>query len=366
MIAPGHGIASVVVGVAIVLVNLTDIFRSIILPRAAGMRFRISAWMVRTTWPMWRWLAFRINDADTREDFLGAFAPLAMCGFLILWGTGSIVGYGFIFYGLRSQLHPTPDFGTAFYYAGVSFLTIGYGDYVATGGWSRFVSLVAGGNGFAVVAIVTTFLFSIFGAFATRENFVVTFATRAGAPPSGVTLLETYARLGLLGDLDDVFEEGTRWAAAVLETHLAYPILAYFRSSHEFESWIGALGALLDAATLKLTLIDDGAPGHAKLFQEMARHLVRDLAHYFRFTEDDTPGVERQEFDAARERLVAAGFVVRDTDDAWERFSKLRAAYATPLNEMAGFFRIPPAQWVGDRSFLRHSRPPERLISTHR
>jgi hypothetical protein len=198
-------------------------------------------------------------------------------------------------------------------------------------------------------------LFSILGAFSARENFVVTFGVRGGAPPSGVTLLETYARLGMTpADLDQVFEEGLRWSAAVLESHLAYPILAYFRSSHDYESWVGVLGALLDASTLKLTLVDGGGVGHAKLVNEMGRHLVRDLASYFRFETGDNPGVERHEFDIARRRLLDAGLPVRETDDAWEKFVALRSAYATPLNSMASFFRIPPAQWVGDRSYLSH------------
>jgi hypothetical protein len=309
--------------------------------------------LVRATWPVWKGLALRIEDSDAREDFLGSYAPLALVSFLLTWGVLLIIGYGLILYGLRFSIHPTPNFGEAFYYAGVSFLTIGYGDFVATGGTSRFVSLLAGGNGFAVVATVTAFLFSVFGAFATRENFVITFGTRAGAPPSGVTLLETYARLGILADLDDVFEDGLRWAAAVLESHLAYPILAYFRSSHENESWIGALGALLDASTLKLTLLADGPEGHAKLCHLMARHTVRDLAVYFRFETDPRPGIERQEFDVARERLREAGLLVRDADEAWAHFSEVRANYATALNAMATFFNIPPAQWIGDRSYLR-------------
>jgi len=308
---------------------------------------------VRVSWPVWRALALRIADSDAREDFLGAYAPLALVGFLVLWATVLIVGYGLIFYGIRTELRPVPSFGGALYYAGVSFLTIGYGDIVPAGGSARFVSLLAGASGFATVATVTTFLFSIFGAFAARENFVVTFGTRAGAPPSGVTLLETYARFGIMADLDAVFEEGVRWSAAILESHLAYPILAYFRSSHDYESWVGAVGALLDASTLKLTLIEDGAPGHAKLYNEMARHLVRDLTNYFRFDQGDHAGVERYEFDAARERLREAGLSVREADDAWEKFSALRGTYAASLNEIAGFFRIPPAQWIGDRSYLR-------------
>jgi hypothetical protein len=345
-------------GVSLVALNLFDVFQAVILPRASNYRWRISARFVRLTWPLYSRASEGVVESDRREDVLGAFGPLALVGFLLLWSGGLVLGYGLMVYGLRSEIHPEPSFPDALYFAGVSFLTLGYGDFVPVGGAARIVSLVAAGSGFSVIAILTAFLFAIFGAFVNRETFVVTFGTRAGAPPSGVTLLETYARLGILDDLDDVFEEGIRWSAAILETHLSYPLLAYFRSSHDYESWVGALGALLDAATLKLTVVKDGTSGHAKLCFGMARHAVHDIADYFGLLTEGDAGVERGEFDAARARLEEAGLTLHDSDAAWLQFSRLRAQYAMPLNAMARHFHIPPAQWIGDRSFLRQVHAP--------
>jgi len=161
-------------GFAIVAASLFDIFEAVILPRAASVRLRLSSSIVRTTWPMWSSLGLRIKDDDSRENFLGAYAPLALISFLFTWGISCIVGYGLILYGIREQLKPVPNFGEALYFAGTSFLTISAtATSCRTAGWLA-CCLAAGASGFAIVAIVTTFLFSVFGGFQSRERFVVT------------------------------------------------------------------------------------------------------------------------------------------------------------------------------------------------
>ncbi len=345
-------VAELVVGTLTVVLVLNDVFQSVIVPRAVGRRYRISSNITLPSWQLWRRYALRIDDTERREDFLGTFAPLMLVVFLIVWVAGLVFGYGLLFDALAGQVRPRPGFGAALYFAGTSLLTIGYGDFVPLTGAARFLALAAGASGFGTVAVVTAFLFSLFGAFSRREVFVILFGARAGAPPSGVTLLETYARLGMRADLPDIFKEGQHWAADVLESHLAYPILAYFRSPHDYESWVGALGAVLDASTLLLTAVRNESFGHARLMNDIGRHLTHDLGRYFALDVRYAVGVERSEFDTARERLRDAGFDVIDGDSAWEAFATLRRFYAAPLDAMTRYWRIPPAQWVGDRSTL--------------
>jgi hypothetical protein len=339
-------------GASIVFFLLLDVFLSVIVPRAVGRRYRLSAYLTAPVWRCWRFAALRFTDSEKREDFLATYAPLVLVGLLAIWVAGLVLGYGLLLFAIREELRPIPSFGGALYFAGTSLLTIGYGDVVPAQAFARIVSVVAATSGLAVLALVTAFLFQVFAAFQQREVFVVMLGTRAGAPASGVTLLENYAQLGIVADLADVFEEGQRWSAQMLETHMAYPILSYFRSSHDYESWVGALGALLDATTLLLTTIDEMPAGHAELMNVMGRHAARDLGHYFRLESGSNVGVERAEFDVARERLAAAGYRVIEADAAWETFASLRATYATVLDAMARYWRIPPAQWVGDRSLL--------------
>lgn len=359
----------VIVGIVVVFYILNDLFQSVVVPRPTPARYRLTRWVVRPGWRAWRAAGLRTRSSGERERLLGVYAPLVVVVLLLLWLSGLVLGYGLIFYGLRAQLHPVvQDFPTALYFSGTSVLTIGFGDFVATSGLARLLALTAGGTGLGTIALAISFLFSLYGSFQRREILIVTLDARAGAPPSGVNLLETMARLGMVDDLPRLFDEWEKWAAEVLDSHLAYPVLAYFRSSHDNESWVSALGAVLDATTLVSTTVLGGPHGPAKMMFAMGRHLVEDLARFFRIESDHDPGVERYEFDQARERLAAAGWSLRGPEESWVAFSRLRAQYAVALNNMAKWWAAPPTQWIGDRSYVRltaprHEETPARVAS---
>jgi Ion channel len=349
-----------VVGAFLVAIMLIDIFLSIVVPRRApnlGRLLRVSGHIVPNLWRAWRMVGLRIGTSERREAWLGSFASLAIVVLLVVWVAALTVGYGLIFDALKAQIKPEPEnLGTSVYFAGVAMLTLGFGDFVAVGGPARLISLIAAANGLGLFALVITLLFTLYGSFQRRERAVVLLEAGAGAPPSGVTLLETYALGGMLDDLPRVFLDWQSWAAEVLDSHLAYPILAYFRSSHDNDSWISSLGAVMDAATLCLTTIDGGPKGVAKLARAVGNHCLEDLCYSFRLDVVDDVGVERAEFDEACGRLRRAGYVLRDADLAWADFARLRREHAGRVNALAGHWATPPAQWIGDRSPLRYPR----------
>jgi Ion channel len=380
------------IGALVVAAVLYDVFQSIVVPRWTDRTLRLSPFLIDVLWPVWRRIGLRLRPAQRSENFLGTFAPLALIDVLLVWVTALIVGYGLMIHALREQIEPPiSHLGTAFYLAGSSLLTLGFGDLVARGGPARFVLLAAAASGLAVVALVISLTFSLYGLFQRREVLVLTLDARAGAPPSGVTMLETYARLEILEELPATFAAWEVWSAEMLESHLAYPILPYFRSSHKNESWVSALGAVLDAATLLLTTLEGGHPaerseergpasrlaglerpqGAAHLMYRLGCHALLDLSQWFRFRLPDEPepvgeptragGVERAEFVAARERLAAAGYRLCEEEGAWRSFVKHRSVYAAALNDLARHFATPPTQWIGDRSTAtdpRHREAP--------
>lgn len=358
-------------GALLVAVVLYDVFQSVVVPRWTSAAWRLAPTMTKFLWPLWRKIGLR-RSAQKREDFLGTFAPLAVMLSLTNWVAVLCLGYGLMLFALRDGIRPVlPSFGSALYLAGTALFTIGFGDIVATQALPRFVVLMAGASGLAVVALVISLTFTLYEAFKRREILVLTLDARAGSPPSGVAMLETYAHFNMLDDLNSTFAAWEIWSADVLESHLAYAILPYFRSSHDNASWISAMGAVLDAATLLLTTVKTGneysirSSGAAHMMYGLGCHFVEDLSHVlsFRFTHGPeisneqmlaNAGVERAEFEIARRRLQKAGLQVCDDDEAWLDFVRHRAVYARSLNALATHFATPPTQWIGDRSSITH------------
>ncbi len=354
----------VLLGVGIVAATLLDVFQTIVTPRPVAGRLRVSRYLLLILWRMCRWLSDRLSSTGRREGLLGSFGPLSVLASLIAWVILLVVGYGVILDGLRDQVRPPlPGFGTALYLAGTSLFTIGFGDYVGTQAPARFVTLAAGATGLGVFALVVTFLFSLTAAFQRREVAVVALEAGAGAPPSGVTLLETYALAGIRDDLSRVFERWQNWSAEVLDSHLAFPQLTYFRSSHDNDSWISSLGAVMDATTLILTTIDDGPKGWAKMARAVGGHLIEDMVLSFGLPDERIVGVEFSEFQEARARLERAGWRLQPEAQSWEAFQRLRSQYAGRVASLAHYWMSPPAQWIGDRSPLRQRiAHPERAM----
>ena len=362
MAAPDHRHVSAIDGLSIafgaVLLTTTlyDVFQSVVMPRPAVGRVRLSVALISVGWPAWLRMARRLRRLQTREAALAAFAPMAVVLLLLAWGFCVILGYALIFHGLRDGLQPQPDsFGTALFFSTGRMLAFQVDGIEATGAATRVLTSVEAATGFGLFALVISLLFSLFSAFQRRETAVVALDALAGAPPTGVQLLETCARDSMPAQLVATFNEWRLWTVDVIESHLSYPLLFYFRSSHDNEAWANSFGAMMDAATLVLTTIDGGPVGQARLMYKVGAHLVADMRqYYYRGEPEQTPGVERDEFDAACARLEAAGYRLHAADAAWQQFSELRGKYATWLYRTTRALDVPPAPWIGDRSYLPH------------
>ena len=363
-------IIELLIGLALVAVVLFDVFETVVVPRRTTSRMRFSPHILPRLWPIWRMIGTRLKPAWRREEFLGTFAPFAFVFLLLVWVLALICGFGLALHALADDIHPPIDgYATALYLAGVSLLTIGFGDFVPTALASRAIVLLAGASGLAVVALVISLMFNLYASFARREVLVLLLDSRAGVPPSGVMLLETFGRFRTVDELAATFASYEVWTAEMLDSHLAYPILPYFRSSHDSQSWVSALGAVLDAATLFVCAVPkDPTEGDsywhncrasAEMMYAIGCHALVDLTQAGLVRNqinrlNTQPGIERAEFEAACHRLTEAGYRTICTEESWQAFSQRRAVYSQRLNLLARYFASPPTQWIGDRTVLAY------------
>ena len=345
-------LVAIILGLFLLALVLWDVFQTIVVPRPTPGTFRIARYVVRGSWRIVRAIGRRVGPGP-RDWLFGLFGPAAAIGLLITWLTSLVLGYGLVLYGIRDQIRPVPEsLGTTVYFAATSVLTLGYGDIVADGWLARLIVLVAAATGLGVVALVVTFLFSIYGSYQSRELEVIRLQATAGAPPSAVTLLEAFARLELRDRLPAFFVVWQRWAAEVLDSHVAYPVLTFFRSSHDNLSWISALGTVLDASCLVLTTIRDVPRGDAELLRRVGSHLVEDISN-LGFRSGVARPLDREAFDLAYARLGETGYELEPAEEAWPRFEAARSRYVDRLETMANYWEVASTSWLGEMEELR-------------
>jgi Ion channel len=329
-------------GGIIVVSTGVDIFQSVVVPRPTRGSIRLAPFLLDGMWPLWKWIAFRFPSAKYRAACLGIYAPLTVVILLLVWGIALIFGYGLLFLAFQSELQPRlHDLGTALYFAGTSLLTIGFGDIVATGGITRVLALFAGASGIALASSVISMFFSLYSSLGHREVLVTMLHNRAGSPPSGVILLETYAHLKMLEELPGFLSAWEEWSTEVLIGSLSFPVLPYFRSARHDESWVSALGAILDAATLIISCIEDRSAGPANLLYQSGCQLVNDLKDYFKISPAQAQaGTPRISFEAAYTRLKSSGFCLADPEHACASFIALRSAYEDALQSLMKYWVV--------------------------
>ena len=121
----------------------------------------------------------------------------------------------------------------------------------------------------------------LYQAFSHREVTITLLDARAGSPPTAAQLLIRIARQGNLAALDRFLGEWERWAAEVLESHVSFPVLSFYRSQHDNQSWLAAITAMLDASALVVAAVPKQDRSQAWMAFAMGRHVVVDLAQAF-------------------------------------------------------------------------------------
>ena len=338
-----------VLGLVLLSVALWDAFETIISPRRVTRRFRLARAFYRSSWSLWSAVARSIADENRRETYLAAFGPLSLVMLLGVWAIAIVASFAMMHWGLQTPLNVKPGiapFSTYLYMSGTTFFTLGLGDVTPLGAPGRALVVVEAGMGFGFLAAIISYLPAIlYQAFSRREVSISLLDPRAGSPPTAGELLRRHGND--MRELEQLLYDWERWSAELLETHLSYPVLAYFRSQHTNQSWLAALTAILDTCALIIAGVSDGPTRQAQLTFAMARHAVADLAQIFSTSRQPVSAPDRlppSSLSALRTMLANARITVQD-GAADQKLYDLRQMYEPHVQRLSRYLLMALPSW---------------------
>lgn len=317
--------AAALLGLFLVFVVLRDAFETIVLPRRVAGRLRVSKIFYRASWKPWAALGRKMPLGERRESYLSTYGPISLLFLIGLWGGILITGFAFLLWAAGF------DFGspiTALYVSGWTFTTLGIGDFAPKTDLARLITVIEAGMGFGFLAVVISYLPVLYQGFSRRETTISMLDEWAGSPPSAGDLLRRAIAADEVKQLIPLMGTWELWTAELLESHLSYQVLCYFRSQHENQSWLAALTAILDFSALWQASKATGHTWQARRVYAMGRHALGDLSQVLRAAPKfDVPErLSEAELAAMVDALAEAGVAV-DPAAFRDRLKKLRKGY---------------------------------------
>lgn len=339
-----------IVGLLLLLAILWDAFESVILPRHVQRSFRIARFFYRTAWRFWHFIARYIRNPKFRESYLSYFGPLSLLLLIGFWALAMVLAYAMLQWAAGSAFAGTGTpgtFRTDLYFSGTTFFTLGLGDITPQTSIARIMSVAEAGTGFGFLAVIIAYLPTLYGGFSQREVNISLLDARAGSPPTAAELLRRHGPKRILDDgLADYLRNWETWSGQLMETHLSYPFLCFFRSQHDNQSWVAAFTAILDTCALLIAYGEGETKWQAQLTFAIARHAVSDLAQIFSL-ESRAPAVDRlPEHDLLKMRQLLLDSGVRcGGDSSDEKLKELRLLYEPHLNVLSRLLLMPLPTW---------------------
>jgi hypothetical protein len=306
---------------------------------------RVSRAFYGLTWRPWAYVAARIRSESERERFLAVYGPSSMIALMTVWAAALIAGFGALYWVFGARLDAPsghPRFVDDLYISGSALFTLGVEPKTTAG---RFVAITEGGVGLAFLAIVVSYLPVVYQSFSRREARLTLLDAWAGSPPAA---LEVFRRLGpdRVGELQDFLRAWEYWCSDVLESHISYPVVAYFRSQHQRQSWVAALTTVLDVTTMIQAGMDGVPAWQAHVTFAIARHTAVDLAQVLNAPVEPVPdrlppsGVE-----SLRAALDARGFAPSRSAAADAAVQDLQRSYAPYVQALSRRLMMPLPDW---------------------
>ena len=340
--------AASLVGVALILLILRDAFDTLVLPQTVNRRLRPARLYYIVTWFLWTRLSALAPNEKRRQGALTIFGPLSLLGLFTVWALTLIFAFALLQWGFGSHLdlvRGAAGFGADVYMSGTTFFTLGLGDVTPNDPSARVLTVLEAGIGFGFLALVIGYLPVLYQAFSRRELNISLLDARAGSPPTAEELLRRHS--ADQAAFERLLTDWERWAAELMESHLSYPALAYYRSQHANQSWLAALSTILDSSAFAIASFDGPVGRQARLTFAIARHAVVDLSQIFRAT-PRAPEVERltpEGLARIRTQLTNFGVPVRTGPDVDQKILELRKLYEPYLCALGARFVFTVPGW---------------------
>lgn len=345
---------AIIAGVALVLTVLWETFETIVLPRRVTRTFRLTRVFYRWTWKPFSATVGLLRKKKRRDSLLSFYGPISLLLLLAFWAVSLVLGFSLIHYGGHSQFAGTlfrNRFGNDFYMSGTTFFTLGLGDITPASALARFLTVLEAGLGFGFLALVIGYLPVIYQSFSRREVTISLLDARAGSPPTAAELLRRHTGSEGADALFQILKDWEHWAADVMESHLSYPVLAYFRSQHDNQSWLGSLVAILDVCALTMVGLEGMCEYQARMTFAIARHALVDLSQIFAappVSVDSHDRLPPEDLARLRRHLRDNNFVLTDGEDVDGQLGHLRSLYEPYAIALARHLRLDLPPWIRD------------------
>ena len=347
-------VIALIAGVVCVFTVLFDAFQTIVLPRRATGRFRITRIFYVLTWRPWAFFSRWLHAPRQRETAFSFYGPLSLLLLLVVWAAAMVFGFALIFFALGSPFSDPVQhtgFRTDLYVSGTTIFTLGLGDVVPHSALTRVLVILEAGTGLGFLAIVMGYFPVLYSAFSRREVSISLLDARAGSPPTAAELMRRHSYPGAEQALSLLLVEWERWSAELLESHISYPLLCYFRSQHGNQSWLSALTSVLDTSALLIAGVRGHEARQAQLTFAMARHAVVDLAQIFslRPVSDLPDRLPPERYEQLYNLLCQSGIKVCRDGESYQRLRELRALYEGYSEALGRYLRMPLPPWIADQ-----------------
>jgi hypothetical protein len=343
----GATIVAVPVGLFLIALVVQDVFEVLLLPRRVRRRWRLASAVLALSWTGWSRSARLFREGDARSTLLSIYGPLSVVLLYLTWASTLIIGFGFCQWGFNAHLAAPSSLLSDLYLSGSTFFTLGFGDVVPHTRTGKVFAVMEAGCGFGLIAAVIGYLPVLYQLFSRREAHIIQLDARAGSPPSALSLLAGHAEADAMDELDVFLRAWEVWGAELLESHLSYPMLVFYRSHHDNQSWLAALSTVMDTCAVILCGLKDTKTFQARMTFAMGRMVIIEMTKVLRLS-PVTSAAERLptgQYEGLTKRLAEIGVHASEFGTE-ERLAAFRTTYEPFLLALSQFLMLRLPDWL--------------------